>query len=894
MITQFKKYIFLFFLMTSLSAGIGNNLISQNVTTYQEAVKQANKQYAAGKLMDAKGYYQIALKYKKDDAYSKKRIAEIIDKLSQQMDKEDAYYDVIDKADIYFDQNAFDKALGFYRDALKIIPDDSYAKEQIQKIKDIRANEKATLEHYNKLMAEGNSYLQNNQFDDAITDFKSAQLLFPNNPEPPKQIATANDLKTDYEDRKTQFDEKITKAGRYLLIKKYADALKLYQEAQTLFPDNKQVAKKINELTPKAANQLAYNKIITTADELYIKKNFGAARSKYQEAAALWADNGYPVEMISKIDTELTAQRKDLDKNYRLAIVHADSLFGAESYESAMAEYNLALSLKPAEQYPKSKLDVINGIYEKRKLELQAQYGIIIARGDSLFAALAIEEARKEFQLALSIRPDDPYPQKQLKAIEAKASELAENQKIKQAYDAAIAEADKLYRQGRFELAISKYKEAKVLGIQSDYPQDRINEITTIMVDAQKAKEIDDNYSKQVMLGSRLKQQGNLDEAKKAFEAAVVLKPAEQMPKDQIAEINSLVLDREQKAVIDSKYKAAIKSGDSLFNLKEYAKAKESYKQASVLKPEVTDPNLKITKTETILASLEREARAKKSYDAAVTQGDAYFSNNHFDEAKVQYQKALTFKPNEKYPAQQLLVINKKLEELAAERARKFKETVVKADNFFDQGNYQEALLQYKIASGFNAADNHCQTRITACNTEIDAMMRKLKGEYDLAVADADKLYASKIFDKAISAYRKAAKIKPDETYPYEMIAKITKFIEENFVVDVVNAKTVINQGETKRFAFEPVNIKVRKYNYILVRATNLDGKASKLLFTYGSDKGKNGGFVVNLIKAEGSNDYLIRIGNQYKWFSEDNNWITILPQISRVEIDLVRISKTN
>ncbi len=889
-----KKYIFFVLLITGLFFGTGNTLLAQNITYYKSAIHQADKQYNAGRLMDAKGYYQMALKYKKDDAYSKKRITEIINKLSHRMQKEDEYYDVIDKADARFDQNDFDKAAGYYRDALKIIPVDNYAKSQIQKIRDMQANEKARLDNFNKFMSEGKDYLQNNQFDNAISAFTSAQTLFPHNPEPSKQISTAQELKADYEAKKTKFDALTTKAGRYLLIKKYADALHLYKEAQTLFPDNEQVAQKIKELTPKAANQVAFDEKVAAADKLYINKNYGAAKAKYQEAATLWPENSYPSEMISKIDNQLNAQRKDLEKNYRLTVSRADSLFAGEDYESAMAEYNLALSLKPGEQYPKSKLDIISGIYEKRKQQLQAKYGSIIAKADSLFTAPDIDNARKQYQLALSIRPNDAYPKKQLKALDAKADEIAKQQKTKQQYDAIIAEADKLFKQGRFELALSKYKKAQVLGIGSDYPKARISEITTIMVDAQKAKEINDNYNKQVMLGTKLKQQGNLTEAKKAFAAASNLKPAEQMPKDQITEINNLILAKEQKAIIDGKYKAALKSGDSLFALEEYKKAKQFYTQASLLKPDETEANLKITKTETILTNIERRAQAKKSYDAAVSQGDAYFTNNRFDEAKVQYKKALTFKPDEKYPSQQILLIDKKLKALEAERARQFREAVVKADNYFDQGNFQDALLQYKIASGFKPGNDHCQTRITQCNTEIDAMMRKLKDEYNVAVADADKLYASKIFDKAIKAYRKAAKIKPDETYPSEMITKITKFIEENSVVDVINTKTVIHKGETKKFTFNPVKITVRKYNYILVRAAGTDDKPVKLLFTYGSNNGKNGGFVVNMVSKKGNHDYLIRIGNQYKWFSEDNNWITILPQNGNVNIELVRISKTN
>ena len=868
--------------------------LAQGITSYEQAIKKADAQYNSGKLMDAKGYYQMALKYKQDDAYSKKKIADIIDKMSQQMDKEDEYYDIIDKADIYFDQNAFEKALGYYRDALKVISNDEYAKERIQKILDLQANEKARLENFKKMMADGNSYLEQNKFDEALNAFLNAKELFPNNPDPVEKIKTTKELKADYVVRMKLFTEKTEEAGRYLLIKKYSKALGLYLEAQKLFPDNKEVAAKIKKLTPMAKNQLAYDEIITVADELYIKKNFGAAKAKYQEASKLWSQNSYPGEMIAKIDDQLAAQMKDLDKNYKLAISSADSLFNSEDYESAIAEYNLALTLKPNEQYPKSKLTIIDSIYAKRKEELQAQYGAILKSADSMFEAVLLDDAKKQYELALSIRPDDEYPQGQLKLIESKAVELAAEMESKRKYDAIIVEADRLYKQGHYELAINKYKEAQVLGAISDYPKNRIDEITMVMADAQKAKEIDKNYNKQILLGTRLKQQENYVEARKAFVAASGLKPAESVPSQQIDEIDSMLLAMEQKAVIDAKYKMKMKTADSLFDLKDFESAKIAYQDAVKLKPKETEPKKQITKIETITFNLEREANQRKAYDAAITEADNFYDNKRYEEAKINYQKALSVKPDEKYPTEQIRVINQTLKAIAAENARKYQETIVKADNFYDQSKFQDALLQYKIASSLKPGDTHCANRIEECNTEIDALLRKLKGEYDLAIADADKLYASKIFDKAIKGYRKAEKIKSDEAYPQKMIDKITKFIEENSVVDVINAETIINQGETKKFAFEPVRINVRKYNYVLIRATSLEKGSTKLLFTYGSDKGKNGGFVVNLVDEPGSHDYLIRVGNQYKWFSEDNNWVTIFPQNGNVQIDLVRISKTN
>ena len=180
------------------------------------------------------------------------------------------------------------------------------------------------------------------------------------------------------------------------------------------------------------------------------------------------------------------------------------------------------------------------------------------------------------------------------------------------------------------------------------------------------------------------------------------------------------------------------------------------------------------------------------------------------------------------------------------------------------------------------------------CNSLIEEQLRKLRAQYDIAIADADKLYAAKIYDKAINAYKQAERLKPDETYPREMITKITKYIEENAIVDVVEQVVTINSNTKQKFGFEPVRINVRKTNYVLIKARNLSDKPFKIIFGYGSDKGKSGGFVVQVPQDAEYNDYIIRVGNQYKWFSEDNNWITIYPENGDIEIKMVRISTSN
>ena len=126
------------------------------------------------------------------------------------------------------------------------------------------------------------------------------------------------------------------------------------------------------------------------------------------------------------------------------------------------------------------------------------------------------------------------------------------------------------------------------------------------------------------------------------------------------------------------------------------------------------------------------------------------------------------------------------------------------------------------------------------------------------------------------------------------MIDKITKYIEENAITDIVNKTWVVASKSTEKLTFEPVPINVRKSNYLLVKAKSLTGKPASVIFSYGSSTGKNGGFVVTIPEGEQSNDFIIRVGNQYKWFSEDNNWLEIYPENGDIELTLVRISTSN
>jgi hypothetical protein len=166
-----------------------------------------------------------------------------------------------------------------------------------------------------------------------------------------------------------------------------------------------------------------------------------------------------------------------------------------------------------------------------------------------------------------------------------------------------------------------------------------------------------------------------------------------------------------------------------------------------------------------------------------------------------------------------------------------------------------------------------------------------VQAEYDKAIADADKYYASKLYDNAIEAYRASSILKPDEEYPKEMVRRILKMLSERSIVQMNKNPLLIPNNTQHKFDFLSVPAKDRKSNYLYFTARNVSDKEYKLIVNFGQNSAKNGGFVVKVPPGGEMNEYIVRISAQYKWFSDDNNWITFYPEGGDIEVSLLQIS---
>ena len=104
--------------------------------------------------------------------------------------------------------------------------------------------------------------------------------------------------------------------------------------------------------------------------------------------------------------------------------------------------------------------------------------------------------------------------------------------------------------------------------------------------------------------------------------------------------------------------------------------------------------------------------------------------------------------------------------------------------------------------------------------------------------------------------------------------------------------KQTLDDNTLEKFDFEPVPRVGRKESYVVIKARNLSDRDFKLFLNYGKGGQKNGGFVINIPGAASVRDYIVKVGGQYKWFSEDNNWISLQPEGGSVELSFIQISQ--
>jgi len=464
---------------------------------------------------------------------------------------------------------------------------------------------------------------------------------------------------------------------------------------------------------------------------------------------------------------------------------------------------------------------------KKKNDELDKKFKELVANGDKA-AALTTPDyttAVTSYQEALKLK-DDAAVKTKLDATIEKQKLAEANKNKEQQYKEFIDKADKAFASKDYAFAKTQYEEA--VKVKPDpHPTKRITEINTIIAGQLEA---DKKYNEFLATGNKQLQDKKYDEAIKSFQEAGKLKPVEQEPKDLEAKAKS---EKDALGKKEAEYTNLIKQADADFKAGKYDAAIKSYegaldiKQDTYPKSQIEIAKKKIEDNVAAQKLKEEEERKQKEYDDLIKKADGELAGAEYDKSISSYEAAQIIKPKELYPPAQIekaKKLKKEAEDLAKANEAKeklekdYKDLIAKADGDFGNKEWDKSITGYEAAQKLKTTEKYPADQIIKARAEKkkeaedlakEAEKKKLKEQYDAAIAIADADYNAKNWTKAITGYDAASKILSTEQYPKDQIIAAKAKIKEE-------ADLAKNKAEQDK-----------KYNDLITKA-NLDFTAKK------------------------------------------------------------------
>lgn len=606
-----------------------------------------------------------------------------------------------------------------------------------------------------------------------------------------------------------------------------------------------------------------YESLMKSGNTKFASSDFISAKT-YFEMALKQRPND--TEAKRKLDQTLVKIQEDSERQevFYAHLDAGDALNAQNKYEEALEEYNKALAIFPSDKYVGAQVETIQGILKERH-DKQEAYDTAIAQGNALLEEENFDAAIMQFETAKGIFPNDNLPKERI--AEAKRLQSVYNEKVTR-FNALVEEANNLSLRKNFDGAIQKLNQALEI-----FPND--SQVVSLLATLQSSKATNDRYNTLIAEADRLYESKAYKEAKAQYQGALSVVAGDAYATEMISRLDPLIAQQ------DAEEAARIAAEEEAARLAAEAEAARLAAEAEAARIAAEEEAARLAAEEAARIAAEQEAaRLAAEAEAARLAAEA-------EAARLAAEAAAAAE---------------------AERQARIQEILGTAEGLFNEKSYAEAKQKYQEVFAIDEGNATATARIS----EIDGILAQiaaaeeaarlererleaLRPQYNAFIKEGDKQYASKAFDKAVESYAKAVDLGLGEPYPVEMIDKINRLIEENKLYELNNEAFTMTANSPRRFTFNPVDVASRRSNYIVIKARNITpGKSFPMIVSFGSDSGKNGGFVLAISENEEEKTYIFRIGAQYKWFSENNNWIELISENDDVEVSLVMISRSN
>jgi epidermal growth factor receptor substrate 15 len=842
---------------------------------FNALVKQGDDAVTAKKYQDAITKYTEAIGLKNDAAVNikiddaKKALAD----LENAQKKEADFAKLISEGQTAFTAKNYTTALEKYEAALLIKPEDAPTSQKITEIKKLIGDQQAVADKLKKieqLIQEGTSLMEGSvmdgpQLDVAKLKFNEVLSLDDKNVIAKTKIAEIDKLLKEQQslaDKETKFKENVAKGDAEATANSWEKAISFYTVAIGIKDDasvRQKIADaqtKLNELNASKKIDADYQKAITDADALKNAQKLQEALAKYEVAKGLKPSESYPQEEIDKINKLLADKASVAEKEAQIKnlLAEGETLFGQKEYQNAKSKFEQVLTIDSGNSKATQRISDINVQLALLADQAQKQQQItqLIQEGQNHFSTGKFEEAKGKFEQVQSLDKENPTAKKYLADIANELAKLKNQADANEKFNAFVTQGNNAFSAQKWQEAITAYNDA--LKIKDDaFIQQKRDDAQQKLNELIKNQESEAKYTAAITAANALRDGQKYQEAISKYEEAKTFKSGEPYPQQEIDKIKQLLT----AADANKKINQLLTEGQTYLTAKDYSNAKSKYQEVLSLENSNETAKTKLAEIASIQNSLASEQAKEAEFNQLKTQGLQAFANQDYNNAMLNFEKALKIKDDSE--------IKQKINEITALKAnqdatnQKIQNLLSKGKSAFDKKSWAEATTAYQevliIDSGNSTAKNQLaliQNEIektqndaknqeefnkwkalgfaemqskdwekakhsfeTALTYKQDAEVtqklqevknkindiqkaKQLEQEYSSAMNKAQLAEAANNYSEALNEYTKASSIKPMEQLPKDKIAAMKQLLEKQNATSTIDKKynDLIQKGD--------------------------------------------------------------------------------------------------
>ena len=602
------------------------------------------------------------------------------------------------------------------------------------------AESKEKLEKFNSLINEGDNSIKTEDLDMSKSKYLEAKELFPNNSTVDQKLKHLNylieqKLKSNQAD--SSYKELITQADKLRDDEKWEESINKYRMAskiKTLDTYPKQQIDLINIKILEKSNsniQSQYDELIKSADKLFLDSSYDQAMKKYDDANEISPNESYPTQKIREIK-RLIIEKESKDNEYQTLITQADKEFDSESYQDALNHYISAKNIYDNE-YPNQRIEEINlklndlKSLNEQKVSKRSQYEDLIKKADQLFTENKFIESKSKYQDALNLFANEYYPKKKLSEIKLKLEEIQSKEEVEKNYQNTISRADALRDENKYLEAKLAYQKAKLILPQNSYPDEQISIIESALT-KQAKDQTKIEYDNVIKIADENFNNKKYGEARDLYKKAREIDFTNDYPNQRIVEINQLLSelsnkenDEKRNTAIKEKFDGLILKAEDAKANNQLSKAKEFYLQASKIMPNDPIPNSKILEIEKLMVD-QFSNKSKRKYDDFMAKAEKFFNDKNYDKSIIYYRKAWSVLPDETLPKEKIKQVSEaKITALNnMEKNNQYNSLIKQGKRYLSSKSYSLAIESFQNASKVNPEGKEHIGKVAEINQLMD------------------------------------------------------------------------------------------------------------------------------------------------------------------------------